>query len=316
MNEELTQRIEKLEKMLAEHQHLGYDGTKEFDKNNKLECRELNISGSGQLVDMLDVPNFRMYDNDDLSENRTMLSLGISTSLKGKANEQDNLILRAGKGEIKTKTNREDWDKNSFVELTMSHSPKDQPWYVFGKRAGTAAYLFARRTPYVIGEGIVDGKTLTDTGANFTPGRSPLSAAERYITTSTNSMVHGVCIIKNQDFVTLEANRILEVTKTEIICENDWVNQGKFRYEVLIPVVLGTANAPFNIGYFGDGLVLGYGARTANNPITSITWGSGSPEGQILAAQGSMYLNQTGGAGTCLYIKESGGFSTTGWVAK
>lgn len=43
--------------------------------------------------------------------------------------------------------------------------------------------------------------------------------------------------------------------------------------------------------------------------------GAGSPEGVLTANIGSMYLRTDGGAGTTLYIKESGAGST-GWVAK
>lgn len=53
-----------------------------------------------------------------------------------------------------------------------------------------------------------------------------------------------------------------------------------------------------------------------NNPAT-ILWsvGSGSPEGVVTAAVGSLYTRTNGGAGTTLYIKESGS-GNTGWVAK
>jgi hypothetical protein len=43
--------------------------------------------------------------------------------------------------------------------------------------------------------------------------------------------------------------------------------------------------------------------------------GFGTPEGVITANEGSLYLNRFGGAGTTLYIKESG-TGNTGWVAK
>ena len=43
--------------------------------------------------------------------------------------------------------------------------------------------------------------------------------------------------------------------------------------------------------------------------------GSGSPEGVITAAVGSIYTRTNGGAGTTLYVKESG-TGNTGWVAK
>lgn len=43
--------------------------------------------------------------------------------------------------------------------------------------------------------------------------------------------------------------------------------------------------------------------------------GAGSPEGVVTAPAGSVYTNKSGGAGTTLYIKESGS-GNTGWVAK
>lgn len=43
--------------------------------------------------------------------------------------------------------------------------------------------------------------------------------------------------------------------------------------------------------------------------------GTGSPEGVVTASVGSMYTNVAGGAGTTLYVKESGS-GNTGWVSK
>jgi len=43
--------------------------------------------------------------------------------------------------------------------------------------------------------------------------------------------------------------------------------------------------------------------------------GTGSPEGVVTAPPGSLYSNKNGGAGTTLYVKESG-TSNTGWVGK
>lgn len=43
--------------------------------------------------------------------------------------------------------------------------------------------------------------------------------------------------------------------------------------------------------------------------------GSGSPEGAVVAAVGTLYLNTAGGASTTLYVKTSG-TGNTGWTAK
>jgi hypothetical protein len=52
-----------------------------------------------------------------------------------------------------------------------------------------------------------------------------------------------------------------------------------------------------------------------NNTNTFVTGGAGSPEGAVAARVGSLYLRTDGGAGTSLYVKESG-TGDTGWVAK
>jgi len=49
--------------------------------------------------------------------------------------------------------------------------------------------------------------------------------------------------------------------------------------------------------------------------IARIVTGTGSPESVVTARVGSLYLRQDGGAGTTLYVKESG-TSNTGWVPK
>lgn len=43
--------------------------------------------------------------------------------------------------------------------------------------------------------------------------------------------------------------------------------------------------------------------------------GTGSPEGVVVAPVGSLYQRLDGGAGTSLYVKESG-TGSTGWTAK
>jgi hypothetical protein len=44
--------------------------------------------------------------------------------------------------------------------------------------------------------------------------------------------------------------------------------------------------------------------------------GSGSPNGQIFASPPALYVNTAGGAGTTLWVKESGTATNTGWVGK
>lgn len=60
--------------------------------------------------------------------------------------------------------------------------------------------------------------------------------------------------------------------------------------------------------------------RTITVPDSDITLatfftGTGTPEGSVTASPGALYTDQNGGAGTTLYVKESG-TGNTGWIAK
>jgi hypothetical protein len=50
--------------------------------------------------------------------------------------------------------------------------------------------------------------------------------------------------------------------------------------------------------------------------LLTISYGTGSPESNVSARIGSLYLRVDGGAGTTLYVKESGAGTNTGWIAK
>jgi len=72
----------------------------------------------------------------------------------------------------------------------------------------------------------------------------------------------------------------------------------------------GTGGSYLTLQNYGLKLVLQDGTGTV-----TIKQGSGTPEGALAANVGSLYLRTDGGAGTTLYIKESG-TGNTGWVAK
>jgi hypothetical protein len=44
--------------------------------------------------------------------------------------------------------------------------------------------------------------------------------------------------------------------------------------------------------------------------------GHGNPNGQTMGSIGDLYVDRTGGAGSVLYVKESGTNTLTGWAAK
>jgi hypothetical protein len=71
----------------------------------------------------------------------------------------------------------------------------------------------------------------------------------------------------------------------------------------------GNVTAAFSVISNNGGLY----PNTTSGP--SIRSGTGAPEGVVTAAQGSLWMRTDGGAGTTLYVKESGA-GNTGWVAK
>ena len=56
-------------------------------------------------------------------------------------------------------------------------------------------------------------------------------------------------------------------------------------------------------------------ADSANNLNTFILQGEGTPETVVTANVGTVFLRTDGGAGTTLYVKESG-TGNTGWIGK
>lgn len=83
------------------------------------------------------------------------------------------------------------------------------------------------------------------------------------------------------------------------------------------------ANGRVGVGLAADSVAavnLDSGGIKLNNAggtlSATISAGSGSPEGVITANPGSLYLNLSGGAGTTLYVKQSGTGTNTGWVGK
>ena len=87
----------------------------------------------------------------------------------------------------------------------------------------------------------------------------------------------------------------------------DWNNAGAYARVYRITTLSGVVTAtedhragPFGVHGFGPGVVLR---------------GSGTPEGVVTAPIGVMFQRSDGGAGTSLYVKESGA-GNTGWVGK
>lgn len=77
-----------------------------------------------------------------------------------------------------------------------------------------------------------------------------------------------------------------------------------------LKVISSRAGAAIRNMQLGSDLTL-----SVNGTASIVTSGAGSPEGAVTASVGSLYMRTEGGAGTSLYVKESG-TGNTGWAAK
>lgn len=78
--------------------------------------------------------------------------------------------------------------------------------------------------------------------------------------------------------------------------------------------VLGTGEIVTNLRAYAE-VGLRWSTQTGSRNDRGLFVGSGSPEGVVTAEPGSLYCNNSGGAGTTLYVKQSGS-GNTGWVGK
>ncbi len=132
------------------------------------------------------------------------------------------------------------------------------------------------------------GKAIKQTNAFLTPGnleiRDPFDPVYVYVTLSTTA---GLRWQRELAAVGIEPPGSLDY---------DW-----------------TLYLPSNAGNAGDVLTNNGSGVTVWNP--GVRRGSGSPQGVLTAPVGTLYSRADGGAGTTLYVKESGS-GNTGWVAK
>lgn len=81
---------------------------------------------------------------------------------------------------------------------------------------------------------------------------------------------------------------------------------------------VGASGFPGPAGAAGaDGAIGPQGPPGPNTAATDLLFtGTGSPETIVTAGIGALFLRTDGGAGTTLYVKESGVGTNTGWIGK
>lgn len=130
---------------------------------------------------------------------------------------------------------------------------------------------------------------------------------------NSRAILYSFTDANDQVFIT---NNQFRAKFTAILANASTVNTpfiaGNSYYDVTNP---SAGPAPPNNSYLDKIFVDVNGAIYPNAGGVFWTTGSGSPEGAVTASVGSLYSRINGGAGTTLYVKESGA-GNTGWVAK
>jgi hypothetical protein len=300
----LLERIERLEQIVLNHQHTGLDGSRNFDGETDFVGKSFIAKATGHVrKSVVDTPISIVAEPAEKHEKERSVNIGIVKVGSGFSEENRALIGVSKKFAEEEKNPNEaarDFDKLSQAGLELILLPNDFPKTSGPSPFPSFAFLRAFRTPLLNSTGTITegGNTLVDSAANFKP----------------SSLKGGVLTISNFSGVVLDVVEIEDNTRNVITIKGTWnIPSGSYAYRVAIPIFLGSGDIPFSRLYVGKDIRLGYGLSSKTQYII---WGKGSPEGVVKAAVGSLYLRSDGGSGSTLYIKESGGNTANGWVAK
>lgn len=295
----IEERIEKLERTMKDHLHLGVDGSKEFDGSTSINAKEVEIHGSGAVKEGQLSSPFVMYDGTpEDGKNKRLTGISVASLHKDTVSEQVQGSITSGKNrkfDNIIPLNKTDFDDVNFSQMIIGHNPQSTQSMSGPSVFPPFSFLWALRTPYIEGSGLITngGTTLTDNTADF-----------------KNSLAGSVLYLSN-----LEARKVVSNTSNEITIDGTWSSaSGEYGYQLVTPIFLGAAQYPFTRLYVGEDIRLGYGS-SGGSQVQYIKWGNGSPEGVVTANIGSLYLRRDGSTNTTLYIKESG-TGSSGWIAK
>lgn len=327
-NEELTQQVESLKQELADikksvdllklHQHLGVDGSTEFLGQTEFVGRSMTLGGGVASGDQIFAP-LVLVDNtfsnvlspSDKSARTGSLSMWVND--KYSSGEQASTMMSTIKSppaaELSMPIDNFDWTQYSEGRLRVAVNHQGSAALSGPSVFGPLSFILGERSPNITSYGTVSsgGSTLTDSNAKF----------------GTDSLVGSIINITNDDTTIIESYKILTNTDT-VITMGQYLSDGSaelasfgssagtYRYYIVCPMLLGGAEIPYDRGYFGQDIRLGYGSSSGDQ-VLYIKWGNGTPEGVVTANIGSLYLRKDGGAGTVLYVKESGNGTSTGW---
>ena len=322
--QELSDALKKLEGQLLQyqenlkvHQHTGIDSSSQTEGKPDLKAATLSLSGGVSFGASVGSAPLNIYDIDpDISQTRCSFGAQINVIGKGSAGEQMEGVLAVGKNII-TLPNIFDFDAFNTAEVSILHLPNDILHVNQTPFLTTPPYSFfiGIRTPFIdktksaTGLIVNAGNTLTDTTLNL---KINSLVGCRIVLYSLNAQLQKV---------SLEAHIITVNTQTVITISGSagWLSaSGNYFYEVYNPMFLGSADNPWRCLYVDNenGLAIRFGVGpTSGTQFMGFYYAYGDPNGFITANPGSIYMNLSAGAGTTLYIKESGVQTNTGWVA-
>ena len=169
-----------------------------------------------------------------------------------------------------------------------------------------------RYNVYALGESAI-ACTLADISspgsANFMNADSTINTGTSYVPKTTSTSSYTLSIV---DSTQTHVGVWALTTAGNLVFSADGVNR-----ITITPTVLYAPNGVMTVGRDADRMVAVFTQQlifgTSGN--RRLFTGLNSPEGNVSAPIGSIYINENGGAGTTMYVKESG-TGNTGWVGK
>lgn len=215
---------------------------------------------------------------------------GAFTKYPGLSSEVNYLFLLAGKDHEKSFGETSD-----NTQIIIEHQP--------ATTGGTnQTFFWGARPPLYIKSGI-----------SITSGTNTLSDTTK--TWTTNILTGAYVSVYDSTSVLKETRIISSNTATQITVDVNWTfTDSNSTYMIFMPVYFGAADSPWRRLYTATDIRFGRGTSTGTE-VCFIKHGTGTPEGAVTAQVGSLFLRLDGGAGTTLYVKQSG-TGNTGWVGK
>lgn len=308
-------------KVMADHNHLGVDGSREFDGRTIFQGKGVVIAGGittgGRLILPLVVTDGvdQEWLKPGAGQRQAASGLAINGT-KGAVGEQINQLIAVSKpgkafsSDPTIPSNQIDWSDSAQAFIRIILVPQGTAAFSGPSFLAPLGFFTGERTPNVQGSRgslTQGGSTLTDSTARF--DADALIGAILSIQDDNTNVLESYIIVGNTENVItagyVSANGGVALAEFES-------ETGGYAYSVRTPVLLGEAGMPYSRVYVGEDIRLGYGS-SGGSQVRYIKWGYGSPEGVVRANIGSLYTRFDGTSGNTLYVKESGDGLATGW---